>query len=96
MYTHVAGPRKGGLDVDYKDGSNKHPKLKDYNGESEILPISLREKGIKPPKSQEFKHKQMIASDGKREFYTDGTRRAPFPYHLFACLGENKGRNRFP
>ena len=97
MYTHIAGPRKGGHDVDYS--ANQHPKLKHYNGEDEILPISMREKGIKPtaaPRSEEYTASRMIASDGKREFFEDGTRRAVFPYHLFDDLGPNKGRNTFP
>lgn len=64
-------------------------KLKHYNNEPVILPISMREKGMKykPPKN----NSPMIASDGVREFYTDGTRELVFPYELFSHLRKKYG-----
>ena len=75
-YTHVAGPRKGGLDVDYET----NPKLK--------TPAPYRD-------SEQYTKASMIASDGCREFYSDGTARNVFPYELFSHLKENKGRYAF-
>lgn len=76
---------------------NKYPKVKHYNGEGVILPISQREKGrTEPWKGEEYQRSPMIASDGVRTFYADGTRQAVFPYHLFANLKANRGDNKFP
>ena len=54
-----------------------------------ILPISMREKGIKytPPKPKST----MIASDGVREFHTGGTRKGVFPHELFSHLRKKYG-----
>ena len=64
-------------------------KLKHYHNEPVILPISMREKGMtyKPPKN----NSPMIASDGVREFYTDGTREIVFPYELHSHLRKKYG-----
>ena len=71
-------------------------KLKHYDeatsrlhNEPVILPISMREKGMtyKPPKN----NSPMIASDGVREFYADGTREIVFPYELHSHLRKKYG-----
>ena len=49
--------------------------IKHYSGQGVILPIKYREQGIKPKA-----HKPVVASDGFRTIYKDGTVTTCTPY----------------